>query len=63
MKLVNVKSRKGQQNTFQNFDDFVSLDMELFSSRRWELNRPKQKADVFMLNPKKIMQHMHGIIP
>ena len=32
--------------------------MDLFSSRRW-----KQKAVVFVLNPEKIMQHMHGIIP
>ena len=37
--------------------------IELFSNRRWRLDRPKQKAAVFILNLKKIMQHMHGIIP
>ena len=29
-----------------------TLAMELFSSRRWRLDRPKQKAVVFMLNRK-----------
>ena len=38
------------------------LGMELFSSWRWGLYRPKQKAVVFMLNPQKIMQYTHGII-
>ena len=28
--------------------------MELFSRRRWRLDRPKQKAVVFMLNSKKL---------
>ena len=28
--------------------------MELFSSRRWRLYRPKQKAVVFMFNPQKL---------
>ena len=30
------------------------VGMELFSSMRWRLHRPKQKAVVFMLNPPKI---------
>ena len=37
--------------------------MELFSSKRWRLDRPYQKAVVLVLNPEKIKQHMHGIIP
>ena len=40
----------------------ILCSMELFSFRRWTLDRPKQKAVVFMLNQKN-MQHMHGIIP
>ena len=34
-----------------------NLDMELFSSRRWRLYRPKQKAVVFILNPKNYATH------
>ena len=30
----------------------MAIGMELFSSRRWRLDRPKQKAVVFVLNPK-----------
>ena len=30
----------------------LTLPMELFTSKRWRLYRPKQKAVVFMLNPK-----------
>ena len=36
--------------------------MELFRSRRWRLDRPSQKAVVFMFEPQKIIQHMHGMI-
>ena len=38
-------------------------NMELFRSRRWRQDRAKQKAVVFMLNLKQIMQNKHGIIP
>ena len=41
----------------------ICLGMELFSSRRWRLYQPKQKAVVFMLNPKTFNQHVNGIIP
>ena len=40
----------------------MAIGMELFSSRRWRLDRPKQKAVVFMFNSKN-MQDMHGMIP
>ena len=32
-------------------------NMELFSSRRWRLDRAKQKAVVFVLNPKNYATH------
>ena len=35
----------------------LNLGMELFSSRRWRLDRAKQKAVVFMLNPKIYATH------
>ena len=35
----------------------VGLPVELFISRRWRLDRPKQKAVVVMLNPKNYALH------
>ena len=38
------------QSKYPNYEK--ALSMELFSRRRWRLDRPKQKAVVFVLNPK-----------
>ena len=40
-----------------HFEVSNSLAMELFSSRRWKLDRPKQKAVVFVLNPENYATH------
>ena len=34
--------------------ELFSIGMELFSSRRWRIDWPMQKAIVFMLNPQKL---------
>ena len=65
MYLVAIKTRKvfkviiftKKQTSFVGNKMYVHgnykcLGMELFSSRRWRLDRPKQKAVVFMLNQK-----------
>ena len=41
----------------------IDLPMELFSSRKLKLDQQKQKAICVYVKAKKIMQHMHGIIP
>ena len=48
--------------TFGCKTKFLTSTIDLFRNRRWRLDRPKQKAAAFMLNLKKNMQHMHGII-
>ena len=49
-------------NTYSSMRKYERSAMELFSSRKWRLDRPKQKAVVYMLKHPKIMQHLHGII-
>ena len=46
--------RKGSfsRDTFSCEFQSMHWAMELFSRRRWRLDRPKQKAVVFVLNPK-----------
>ena len=42
---------------------FRCLTMELFSIRRWRLDRPQAESCYVYVKPEKFMQHMHGIIP